>query len=49
MTEVKRIRYDYFVVHDDTISLFIDGDAMPFETIGIDELLKKAGYGWECE
>jgi len=46
---IKKIRYDYFVVHEDTISLFIDGAATPFETIGIDELLKKASYNWECE
>ena len=44
----ERVHYDYYEVNGDTtISLFIDGSAMPFETISIDELLKKAGFDWE--
>ena len=45
----ERVHYDYYVVNGDTISLFIDGSAMPFETIDINTLLRKAGFDWERE
>ena len=45
----ERVCYDYYVTNGDTISLFMDGNAMPFETIGIDALLRRAGFDGECE
>lgn len=45
----ERGRYNYYVTNGDVISLFRDGNAMPFETIGIDALLRRAGFDGECE
>lgn len=39
-----RQEWDYFVVDIDRVNLYREDDAEPFETIGIDELLAKAGY-----
>jgi len=36
--------WDYFVVDGDRVNLYRDDDAEPFETIGIDVLLERAGY-----
>ena len=36
--------WDYFVVDKDRVSLFTEEGAMPFEVIGVSELLEIAGY-----
>ena len=41
--------YDFYVVNGDTVNLFERGDAMPFETISIAELLEKVGFDLKNE